>query len=276
MPLFKNRHDGPVDAANPNYQARATNDGPNSAGAGYPSEQGAYMGGPQTNTTAGAPLDNSYGAQTAAHPSGVGAPVDSSYGNQTSTYHHGHPGAAAAGGAAAGHELGGHAGPGAAVGGIAGNRASHQHNQPTTGYSGDGYNDGYAGQPGVTNANVGHPGAMGAGTGGTTNANAGQPGMMGTNATGQNMNAGGMSTGEARMLEMKGKAQQLAGVVLSSQSLKAKGAANEQQGAAIRHQGANLGQAERHEAAALRAREQAVAHGAHQDHGRLGGAGSTL
>ncbi|KAG8696454.1 hypothetical protein FRC09_008509, partial [Ceratobasidium sp. 395] len=79
----------------------------------------------------------------------------------------------------------------------------------------------------------------------------------------------------ARSLEMKGKAQQLAGIVLSSQSMKAKGAAKEQEAAALRHQAVNIDEAEKHEAAARAARERAVAHGAHPDHGELGGARNT-
>ncbi|KAG9086880.1 hypothetical protein FS749_003302 [Ceratobasidium sp. UAMH 11750] len=98
---------------------------------------------------------------------------------------------------------------------------------------------------------------------------------MGGDTIGQDMNAGGMNARQARSMEMKGKAQQLAGIILSSQSMKAKGAAKEQQAAALRHQGENLGEAQRHEAAALAARERAVAHGAHPDQGGLGGPRST-
>jgi uncharacterized protein YjbJ (UPF0337 family) len=80
-----------------------------------------------------------------------------------------------------------------------------------------------------------------------------------------------MNAREVKSMEMKGKAQQLAGMVLSSQSMKAKGAAKEQEAAALRHQGDSLEQAEHHEAAARQARERAVQHGAHPDHGQLGG-----
>jgi len=283
MPLFKKHHDAPVDSTS-NYQTGTVNDPAYNAGvnapnsAGYPSDQGAYAGAPHGNT---------------AHPSGVGAPLDNSYEHQTAT--HGHPGAATAGGAAlgagAGHELGGHAGPGAAVGGIAGNHTSHQHNQPTSGY-----NDGYAGQPGAMNTNTTshHPvrnevggAALGAETGhhmgnhaGAGAAAGGLAGReeahhhAGTNAAGVGgvgVNEGVASSRELKNLEMKGKAQQLAGMVLSSQTMKAKGLAKEQEAVALRHQGENLQQAEHHEAAARLARERA-AHGAHPQHGELGGA----
>jgi len=165
----------------------------------------------------------------------------------------------------------------------------------------NGHNDGYAGQPGAMNANTNsqHPvrnevggAALGAETGHHVGGHAGTGatagGLAGREAAhhhagmanGGAMNAGGVNGGgmnakEVKSMEMKGKAQQLAGMVLSSQSMKAKGLAKEQEAVALRHQGENLEQAERHEAEARLARERAVAHGAHPEHGELGGARST-
>ena len=259
MPLFKKHHDAPVDSTN--YQSTGMND-PAYAGqptSGYPTNTDTYSGG--------------------AHPSGVGAPIDNSYGTQGAP-HHGHPGATTAGGtavgAAAGHELGGHAGPGTAVGGMTGNHASHQYNQPVPG-------SGYADQPGAFNSTTTshHPvrnevggAALGAEAGhhmgghGTTGAAAG--GLAGrehaydttgsvhnTTGTTTSGTAGNMTAKDAKSLEMKGKAQQLAGMVLSSQSMKAKGNAKEQEAAAIRHHQTNVAEAEAHEAQARLARERA-------------------
>lgn len=68
---------------------------------------------------------------------------------------------------------------------------------------------------------------------------------------------GDMSSKDAKKLEMKGKAQQLAGMILSSQSMKSKGSAKEQEAAAIRHHQVNVAEAEAHEAQARLARERA-------------------
>lgn len=215
-----------------------------------------------------------------AYNSGVGTGVntgvnDPAYGNTagnqtTTTQHHGHPAAATMGGAAvgagAGHELGGHGVPGAVVGGMAGDHASHRHNQAATGYNDNTTshhpvrNDvggaalgaeaghlmgGHAGAGAAAGGFAGHEHAhhnagAGAGTG---------PDVVGTGGAG-GMNAGGMNSRDARIMEMEGKVEKVAGTILFSQSLKAKGAAKEQEAAALRHQGQNLEEAERHESAA--------------------------
>lgn len=78
-----------------------------------------------------------------------------------------------------------------------------------------------------------------------------------TAATTTSGTTGNMSMKDAKSLEMKGKAQQLAGMILSSQSMKAKGQAKEQEAAAIRHHQTNVAEAEAHEAQARLARERA-------------------
>nr|GAT48164.1 predicted protein [Mycena chlorophos] len=148
-------------------------------------------------------------------------------------------------------------------------------------------NYGTTGGPGMTNDPMyasGGPGAgMGAGMGG-------QPGMMG----GQNMNdpaygagtggpgmgAGGQQIPPAHAVNasgggggsaMTGKIEHAVGSIVGSKSLKAKGIQKEQEARALKVQSGELAEAERLENEARMRRERAVAHGAHPDHGQLGG-----
>lgn len=249
-----------------------TND-PNYARASeYPSDTGAYAGGP------------------GAHPTGVGAPIDA-YGDQNAASQ-GYSGTGGtATGVTGGRGFGSHTGPGA---GTVGGMAGHQLNQPTTGTgtgydqrgygqdqtSGYGYDQsgGYGGQPGTSpttatshpirselgatgpGTGAGHTGGLtgtGAATGATAGGLAGQGGQYGTAPTTGAAGTGNMSLKDAKKLEMKGKFQQLGGLLVSSESMKAKGAAKEREAAAIRHHQTNISTAEAHEAQARLARERA-------------------
>ncbi|KAJ7589358.1 hypothetical protein C8J56DRAFT_1049005 [Mycena floridula] len=69
---------------------------------------------------------------------------------------------------------------------------------------------------------------------------------------------------------LAGKVERVAGTVLGSSSLKAKGIQREQQAKAVKVQSSKLVEAERLEAEALMRRERAVAHGAHPDNRHFG------
>jgi hypothetical protein len=75
----------------------------------------------------------------------------------------------------------------------------------------------------------------------------------------------------SRSLEMKGKLQSAAGTLLMSNALKAKGEQKQREAYALNMQSAELAEAERLEEEARTRRERAVQHGAHPNHGHLGG-----
>ncbi|KAF8681642.1 hypothetical protein RHS04_03119 [Rhizoctonia solani] len=157
------------------------------------------------------------------------------------------------------------------------------HNQPTTGYSAQPSGGAMSSNPpihndagrGALSSELGHHtgGDTTTGMGTTATGNTTGPGLTGrdyqtphtgsqnvhnTTSTGiTSTTANNMSTKDAKSLEMKGKAQQLAGMLLSSESMKAKGNAKEQEAAAIRHHQMNVAEAESHEAQARLARERA-------------------
>ncbi|CCO31879.1 hypothetical protein BN14_05930 [Rhizoctonia solani AG-1 IB] len=233
MPLFKKHHDTPVDT---NYAGNTSD----------PNYAVASQYNPDSNIHTG-------GIAPATHSSGVGTNL--SHGNTMSDSYN-HP-------------------------------PSHQHttyNQPTAGYnthSSGGmpasnapvHND--AGRGALASEPVypmgGHTSTgMGPGTTGTTTGTGGLTGrdhqtpytgsqnVHNTASTGTaGANVANMSTKDAKSLEMKGKAQQLAGMLLSSESMKAKGNAKEQEAVAIRHHQTNVAEAEAHEAQARLARERA-------------------
>ncbi|KEP55321.1 CsbD domain protein [Rhizoctonia solani 123E] len=232
MPLFKKNHDVPVDtnyAGNPND--------PNYAVASqYTPESNAYAGGtgPTGHHTSGVGTHLPGANTTTDYYDSPQNTQSTTYDHSTSGYNH-QPGGAmnhnqpmhheVGRGALAsepGHPMGGHMGTGmgATTAGTTGGLTGRDHHAPHTG----------------TGAHNVH--------------NTAPIGMTG--ATG-----GNMSAADARKLEMKGKAQQLAGMILSSQSMKAKGNAKEQEAAAIRHHQTNIATAESHEAQARLAREQA-------------------
>ncbi|CAE6411525.1 unnamed protein product [Rhizoctonia solani] len=240
MPLFKKHHDAPVDTnyagnpSDPNY-AVASQYNPESnthTGGTAPTIHSSGVG---TNLSQGNAMSDSYDQP----PSGQHATY-----NQPTTGYNAQPstGIAASNppvhsdsgrGALAsepGYPMGGHISTGmdAATTGTAtgpGGLTGRDHNQTP-----------YTGSQNVHNTTS-------TGTAGTTASN--------------------MSTKDAKSLEMKGKAQQLAGMLLSSQSMKAKGNAKEQEAAAIRHHQTNVAEAESHEAQARLARERAGHHPYH-------------
>ncbi|KAJ7589253.1 hypothetical protein C8J56DRAFT_1164113 [Mycena floridula] len=81
-------------------------------------------------------------------------------------------------------------------------------------------------------------------------------------------NTGNQSHGSGHSLA--GKVEHVAGTLLGSSSLKAKGIQKEQEAKAAKVQSSELAEAERLEAEALMRRERAVAHGAHPDNRHLG------
>ncbi|CUA69144.1 hypothetical protein RSOLAG22IIIB_03822 [Rhizoctonia solani] len=240
MPLFKKNHDVPVDTSyagnpsDPNYAVASQ----------YNPESNAYPG----------------GAGPTGHPSGVGTTL--SQGNNTAGYYDSPHTAQSTGyDQPTGYDQstsGYNVQPNSTV----------SPNQPMRNDAGRGALASEPGYPMEGQTGTG----MGATTAGTTTGTTGLTGRdhhapyTGTGAqnvhstapTGMTGATGGdMSARDAKKLEMKGKAQQLAGMVLSSQSMKAKGAAKEQEAAAIRHHQTNIATAESHEAQARLARERA-------------------
>ncbi|KAH7343430.1 hypothetical protein B0J17DRAFT_642355 [Rhizoctonia solani] len=198
----------------------------------YNPESNAYTGGatsnthpsgvgatmPQTNSTAGY-YDSQHGQPNTYDQSTTGYNTQPSGGMTSNQPVHGNVGRGALA-SEPGYPMGGHTGThmGATTDTTTGGLTGRDHHTPHTG---------------------------------TQNVhNTATTGMGGTSA-------GDMSTKDAKKLEMKGKAQQLAGMVLSSQSMKAKGNAKEQEAAAIRHHQVNVIEAESHEAQARLARERA-------------------
>ncbi|KAJ1309012.1 hypothetical protein OPQ81_004694 [Rhizoctonia solani] len=230
MPLFKKHHDAPVDT---NYAGNPSD--PNYAVASqYAPESNTYTGGATSNThSSGFGTTVPQGNTTTGYYDPPQSAQPTTY-DQNATGYNAQPGAGMTSnqpihndvgrGALAsepGHSMGGHTGGGMGT--------------TTTGSTGSGLTGREHHAPFTGAQNV-H--------------NTAPTGMAGTTAS-------DMSSRDARNLEMKGKAQQLVGMVLSSQSMRAKGNAKEQEAAAIRHHQTNMAEAEAHEAQARLARERA-------------------
>lgn len=193
-----------------------------------------------------------------------GGPTDPAFNNNyPNTGHHHGQGHHNIGGTGAGN-TGFTGGTGAGNAGITGGGGPGAGNAGFTGGPGAG-NAGFtggtgAGNTGFTGPTGQHHGAGGPGaTGGYTNT-----GGAGANAPGRAAN--GASAGEK---ELVGKIERVAGDVLCSSTLKAKGAEKEREAQALKAQAAELNQAEGLESEAAMRRQRAVAHGAHPQH--LGG-----
>lgn len=119
-------------------------------------------------------------------------------------------------------------------------------------------------------------GRTAAGHGGRTDNDVGQGGAAAypmaprTDASGNPVHPGstGHGGGGSRMI---GKVETAVGTAVGSQSLRQSGLAKEQEANALKAQASEIGEAERLEREALTRRERAVAHGAHPDHGHVGG-----
>ncbi|CAE7233460.1 unnamed protein product [Rhizoctonia solani] len=246
MPLFKKNHDAPVDTnyagntSDPNYAVASQYAPESNAYTGGVGPTGPHSSGVGTNlsgaTNMGGHYDSPQNAQSTTYD-----PSTSGYNTQpSSTMSPNQPRNDVGRGALAsesGYHTGGHMGTG--MGATTASTAANNTTGTTAGYgvgptSGLGHEH-YAPHTGTGTHNVHNTAPTGV-----------------TGATGSNMSAK-----DAKSLEMKGKAQQLAGMVLSSQSMKAKGYAKEQEAAAIRHQQTNVATAEAHEAQARLARERA-------------------
>ncbi|KAJ7589374.1 hypothetical protein C8J56DRAFT_1164152 [Mycena floridula] len=114
--------------------------------------------------------------------------------------------------------------------------------------------------------------------------NEGGNGAVGTNmapTTGMGHHAGGMGIPPAPIADtgnqshgsghsLAGKVERVAGTLLGSSSLKAKGIQREKEAKAVKVQSSELAEVERLEAEALMRRERAVGHDAHPDNRHLG------
>jgi len=140
---------------------------------------------------------------------------------------------------------------------------------PTYGQQAGAGGDGTGMQPQPQQGFVGTP---------NTNPTYGQP-ISTTGGTGIGQSTGTMRSGTlghsgshgATQGVLAGKLEHAAGVLLSSETLKARGIEKEREANAMKVQAAELGRAEQLEAAALAHRSSAVSHGAHPSHGQRPG-----
>jgi len=160
------------------------------------------------------------------------------------------------------------------------------------GYSNTGVQASAAGQDyptGQGGQNFNHPGAgtaagLGAAGAGAGYAAGGHTGMGNTAASNPDyynpteaqlkVNAGQVPTkSDILKQEYMGKLENAAGVLLSSEGMKARGAQKEMEALAMKRQANELGNAQRLEQHAANSRNKAVAHGAHPHHAGLGATG---
>ncbi|KZS98257.1 hypothetical protein SISNIDRAFT_481019 [Sistotremastrum niveocremeum HHB9708] len=208
--------------------------------ADYGSNQPGYAGN-AADPNAGYGTNNTLTGHGTHHNAAVNDP---NYSTTGTGHHNHHPGAT---GVAAGAALG------------AGAEAHHAHNR---------HEGNLAAQQDPANMGAHHnplyssPNAPGGNT--TTVGGAGATGTNATNTTGGASGpvktASGHSAGTQAMI---GKVEHAAGVILSSQTLKAKGLAKEEEAAAVKAQNQELANAQQMENSANLARDRAAVHGAH-------------
>lgn len=148
------------------------------------------------------------------------------------------------------------------------------------------YDQGYDNRGGFTERG-GYDNQAGYGqTGGVTGSNATGGVGHGMGTTGPAPGVGGVGGGmashnmppdfrEGKRMERSGQLEHAFGTILSSQTMKAKGAAKEAEGRQMKLQAQEIGRAQGFEQEAQLSRERALAHGAHPDHAMSGGTTGT-